>query len=122
MKKDKWPASARGEVIVRERARNVVGEAAPGTGKTHPLVNRILELIAPASSPHPHPLPLSRIAAITFTRKAAGELQLRIRQALLESLAKTPPQDDARRSLLATALSEVDIAFVGTIHSFSDRL
>jgi ATP-dependent helicase/nuclease subunit A len=111
------------EAIVRERSRNVVVEAGAGTGKTHTLVNRILELIAPAAaSPHPHPLPLSRIAAITFTRKAAGELQLRIRQALLESLAKTPPHDDARRSLLATALGEVDIAFVGTIHSFADRL
>jgi ATP-dependent helicase/nuclease subunit A len=123
MKKDKLPDSAAREAIVRERSRNVVVEAGAGTGKTHTLVNRILELIAPtASSAHPQPLPLSRIAAITFTRKAAGELQLRIRQALLESLAKTPPRDDARRSLLATALGEVDIAFVGTIHSFADRL
>jgi ATP-dependent helicase/nuclease subunit A len=64
---------------------------------------------------------LSRIAAITFTRKAAGELQLRLRQALLERL-DAAAADDARRSLLATALGEVDISFIGTIHSFADRL
>ena len=136
------PDSAAREAIIHERARNVVVEAGAGTGKTHTLVNRILELVAPTapnsqptgsatpakqisegtSSSSLRPLPLSRIAAITFTRKAAGELQLRIRQALLESLAKTPPRDDARRTLLAAALGEVDIAFIGTIHSFADRL
>jgi ATP-dependent helicase/nuclease subunit A len=123
MKKDKLPDSGAREAIVRERSRNVVVEAGAGTGKTHTLVHRILELIAPtAASPQAHPLLLSRIAAITFTRKAAGELQLRIRQALLQSLAQTPPHDDTRRTLLATALGEVDIAFIGTIHSFADRL
>jgi len=119
-KPDKLPDSEAREAIVRERSRNVVVEAGAGTGKTHTLVSRILELIAPGSSPHP--LSLSRIAAITFTRKAAGELQLRIRQALLKSLAETPSHDGPRRALLATALGEVDIAFIGTIHSFADRL
>ena len=114
--------------IVRERARNVVVEAGAGTGKTRTLIDRVLELIAPSSDcapaggPSPSAIPLHRIAAITFTRKAAGELQLRIRQALLESLGRTPSSDDCRRTLLANALGELDIAFVGTIHSFADRL
>ena len=131
MKPEKLPDSAAREAIVRERSRNVVVEAGAGTGKTHTLVSRILELIAPSSSPSTpagrgdrplRPLSLSRIAAITFTRKAAGELQLRVRQALLESLAETPPHDENRRKLLAAALGDVDISFIGTIHSFADRL
>jgi ATP-dependent exoDNAse (exonuclease V) beta subunit len=125
MKADKWPDSEARQAIVRERSQNVVVEAGAGTGKTHTLVSRILELIAPtAALPQScnRPLLLSRVAAITFTRKAAGELQLRIRQALLDCLAKTEPHDEERRRRLAIALGEVDIAFIGTIHSFADRL
>ena len=123
-KPDNLPDSDAREAIIRERSQNVVVEAGAGTGKTHTLVNRILELIAPSSGEpeYGRPLSLSRIAAITFTRRAAGELQLRIRQALLDSLARTPAQDERRRRLLAAALGEVDIAFTGTIHSFADRL
>jgi ATP-dependent exoDNAse (exonuclease V) beta subunit len=149
MKPDKLPDLDARAAIVAERSRNVVVEAGAGTGKTHTLVSRILELIAP-SAPEAQAAPsatsvtrttttssslkdapastdyralsLSRIAAITFTRKAAGELQLRIRQALLDRLAKTPPHDNERRARLAAALGEVDIAFIGTIHSFADRL
>jgi ATP-dependent helicase/nuclease subunit A len=157
-KADDLPDREARDAIERERSRNVIVEAGAGTGKTHTLVSRILELIAPtdpgtmstisststtpslsslsspsasfpsaaslttSASSQPCPLSLSRIAAITFTRKAAGELQLRIRQALLDRLATTPPHDNERRARLAAALGEVDIAFIGTIHSFADRL
>jgi ATP-dependent helicase/nuclease subunit A len=123
-KPDNLPDSEARAAIIGERFRNVLVEAGAGTGKTHTLVNRILELIAPSPGvPQTgRPLSLSRVAAITFTRKAAGELQLRIRQVLLDSLAGTPAHDEERRRLLATALGEVDIAFIGTIHSFADRL
>lgn len=121
MNKYKLPDRTARDEIIRERSRNVIVEAGAGTGKTRTLVDRFLELIAPAD-PSANPLRLSRMAAITFTRKAAGELQLRVRQALLERLDKTPSSDDRRRGLLATALGEVDISFIGTIHSFADRL
>ena len=104
---------------VHERERNVVIEAGAGTGKTSTLVQRLLELVAPA---HAGPaMRLNRVAAITFTRKAAGELGLRIRESLLAALADEPLTTQ-RRQRLRQALGDLDTAWVGTIHSFADRL
>jgi len=107
------------QLAIRERRGNVLVDAGAGTGKTTLLVARILELVAPERGGAP--VPLERIAAITFTRRAAGELKLRIREALLRALAG-PPVSPARRDLLARALSALDTAHVGTIHAFADRL
>src|SRR5687768_5587046 len=73
---------------IAERARNVLVNAGAGTGKTTLLVTRLLQLVAP---PDDGPaFTLDRIAAITFTRKAAGELKLRLREALLSERGLTP--------------------------------
>jgi len=104
---------------VRERARNVLVDAGAGTGKTTILVDRLVEMVAPtADGPA---VPIERIAAITFTRKAAGELRLRIREALLEELADATAGTE-RDHRLREALAGLDTAYVGTIHSFADRL
>lgn len=105
--------------VVRERARNVVIDAGAGTGKTTTLVRRVVNLIAPDDGTAP--LQLSRIAAITFTRRAAGELQLRIREQLLNQLASAG-DSSGRAELLRAGLGDLDSAHVGTIHSFADRL
>lgn len=105
---------------VRERLRNVVVDAGAGSGKTELLVRRFVELLAPTSG-HGDPIAIDRLAAITFTRRAAGELAFRIRQRILHTLADAstfPP----RRRLLRDALDGLDGASIGTIHSFCDRL
>ena len=107
------------EAAVRERDRNVVIEAGAGTGKTSTLVRRLVQLVAPDSGVEPWPM--RRIAAITFTRRAAGELSLRIREELLRGLADAATPED-RCHLLQAALGQLDTAYVGTIHSFADRL
>lgn len=43
-------------------------------------------MVAPAGDAAP--IPIDRLAAITFTRKAAGKLRLRIRERLLADLAQ----------------------------------
>lgn len=107
------------ERAVRERARNVVVDASAGTGKTSLVVNRIVELVAPTDGADA--IPIERIAAITFTRKAAGELRVRTRQQILTKLAS--PSTDARRlPALYRALGGIDTAHIGTIHGFADRL
>jgi ATP-dependent exoDNAse (exonuclease V) beta subunit len=108
------------ERAIHARGVNVVVEAGAGTGKTTLLVARLVQLVAPSDDGLPA-APLSRIAAITFTRKAAGELRLRIREALLRELA-CPELSGARRGRLAAALAGLDVAHVGTIHAFADRL
>ena len=107
------------DAAVRERKRNVLVDAGAGTGKTTLLVSRLVNLVAPDDgSP---PIPIGRIAAVTFTRRAAGELRLRIRERVLRALAD-PSLSAARRDALHDALSGLDTSYVGTIHSFADRL
>ena len=101
--------------VVIERERNVVIDAGAGTGKTSVLVRRVAHLVSDEQ-----PIPLSRIAAITFTRRAAGELKIRIREELLGQLAKGAAGERAAR--LRAALAELDSAHIGTIHGFADRL
>ena len=60
---------------VEETGRSFIVEASAGTGKTRTLLDRILHLVL-ESGPDGSPVPLSRICAITFTEKAAGEMQV----------------------------------------------
>jgi len=104
---------------VRARGVNVLVDAGAGTGKTTLLVARLVEMVAP-SDDSSKATPLERVAAVTFTRKAAGELKLRVREKLLSELAGKP--SPLRRDRLSLALAAADTAFIGTIHGFSDRL
>jgi ATP-dependent helicase/nuclease subunit A len=108
------------EAAVRIRERNVLVDAGAGTGKTTALVRRLAHLVAPETSRQDAPIPLHRLAAITFTRRAAGELRFRVRQELLAASASETSA--SRRKLLGDALASLDAAFIGTIHSFCDRL
>ena len=114
------PDQAQRDAAIKERDRNVIVNAGAGTGKTSILVNRFVEMVAPAKSTAPA-VAIPRIAAITFTRKAAGELRFRIRERLLAELARVKP-DSPREGQLREALAGFDTAYVGTIHSFADRL
>jgi ATP-dependent helicase/nuclease subunit A len=58
-------------------SRSVVVEACAGAGKTWLLVSRIVRALLDGAQPH-------EILAITFTRKAAGEMQERLQQWLRE--------------------------------------
>ncbi|MGH8695315.1 MAG: UvrD-helicase domain-containing protein, partial [Burkholderiales bacterium] len=120
-RRDRKPApdQTQRDKAIAERARNVLIDAGAGTGKTTILVDRLVEMVAPASGAPE--IPIERMAAITFTRKAAGELRLRIRERLLEELAE-PALSVERDVHLRAALAGLDTAYVGTIHSFADRL
>src|SRR5262245_53819827 len=113
------PDQAQRDTAIRERTRNVLIDAGAGTGKTATLVDRLVELVAP-TSPGPA-LSIGRVAALTFTRKAAGELRLRIRERLLAELSR-PDLSASRAPQLRDAVAGLDTAYVGTIHSFADRL
>lgn len=104
---------------IGERARNVIVDAGPGTGKTTLLVERLLSLLAPEDDGDA--LTIDRVAAITFTRRAAAEMRLRVRERILAQVSGSG-LTDARRGRLLGALGGLDTAFIGTIHSFADRL
>ena len=72
----------------RDRATNDLDstflvEAAAGTGKTTILVDRILSILRAGRTS------LRQVAAITFTEKAAGELKVKLRQAVERELRET---------------------------------
>ncbi len=101
---------------VRDRIRDdldttLVIEAAAGTGKTTALVNRIVSVIASGRGE------LAHIVAVTFTEKAAGELQLRLRAEIERARHNTALASEAR-ARFDEALKQLEEARIGTIHSF----
>jgi ATP-dependent helicase/nuclease subunit A len=92
----------------------LVVEAAAGTGKTTELVNRILMTIATGRAA------MTEIVAVTFTEKAAGELKLRLREALERDRATAA--DAGVQQRLERALSTLEDAHVNTIHGFCAEL
>lgn len=102
--------------LARDRIRNdfnttLVVEAAAGTGKTSELVARIVSGIKCGH------LRLEKIVAVTFTDAAAGELKLRIRDAIEQNRQDADCSPEARE-LLNQSLPELEAARIGTIHSF----
>ena len=80
-------------------ARSVVVEACAGAGKTWMLVSRILRALLDG-------VPPEQILAITFTRKAAGEMRERLREWLDELSAA--PADHQIEQLLLRGVSPQD--------------
>src|SRR5207247_3347834 len=92
----------------------LVVEAAAGTGKTTELVTRILRVLATGRAK------MIEIVAVTFTEKAAGELKLRLREALEHERAAASDEDVRQR--LEHALETLEEAHVNTIHGFCAEL
>jgi ATP-dependent exoDNAse (exonuclease V) beta subunit len=89
----------------------LIVEAAAGTGKTTELVRRIVRVIETGRAE------VTGIVAVTFTEKAAGELKLRLREALEEARGKSARRS-AERDRLDGALGRLEEAQVSTIHGF----
>ena len=86
-----------------EAGGEVFVSAGAGTGKTAVLVERVVRAVCDRG------LGVDSILVITYTRRAAGELRMRIRAAL----AERGRHDFAR---------ELDGAWISTIHGFCARL
>ncbi|HEX9104856.1 MAG TPA: UvrD-helicase domain-containing protein, partial [Polyangia bacterium] len=109
--------------------------AGAGTGKTHALVTLYLHLVGGVTASRRRVAP-PRIAVVTFTEKAAGELKQRIRErlgAVVEAAGEEvePTLAAAARELgvalpdgseWAEALASLGAAPLGTFHSFAGNL
>jgi len=95
--------------------KNISVTAGAGSGKTRILVDRFLKI----ATDQPH---LTRhIVAITFTEKAAGEMQERIAEDVNQRLQKTnlsPPE----RKTLQSIRDQLSSAHISTIHGFCMRI
>ncbi len=111
-------APALSDEAARERIRtsldeSLIVEASAGTGKTTMLVQRLVEVLATGRTSIEH------IAAVTFTHKAAGEMKLRLREALDEERLRA---EGARKAALEDALGRLEEASIGTVHSFCAQI
>ncbi len=109
------PDQAARSGIVSDLDMNILVEAGAGSGKTRSLLLRMVALIRSGAATAPE------IAAVTFTRKAAGELRERFQGALESELVGAPP-GPKETMRLNQALSSLDQLFIGTIHAFCARL
>lgn len=114
--------------IVKELNKNLLVAASAGSGKTAMLVERLVALVEKGE------VSLNKIAALTFTKKAAGEFYDRFYKKLK---LRTRPDFELKRhdeySLLGNpskeaverdkeALSHIDTCFFGTIDSFYQKI
>ena len=102
------------EMITTKLDLSMLVEAGAGSGKTTSLVDRMLALIATGRCT------VDKMAAVTFTRKAAAELKGRFQLALEE--AYNNEADTEKRERFQSALERLELLFAGTIHSFCTRL
>ncbi|MDG1464657.1 MAG: UvrD-helicase domain-containing protein, partial [Acidimicrobiales bacterium] len=93
---------------------NLFVEAGAGTGKTTALVGRMIALVVDEG------VAVEKIAAITFTERAAAELGDRFRRGL-EDVSRHDA-DPIRRQHAEAALADVDLASLSTLHGFARRL
>ncbi|MDE2976162.1 MAG: UvrD-helicase domain-containing protein [Acidobacteriota bacterium] len=111
-------ASLLADEAARRRIREALDEsqlveAAAGTGKTTVLVERLVAILEQGLGK------VDGLAAVTFTRKAAGELKLRLREELDKRLLELRAAGEVgeRTDNLEAAISRLEEASIGTIHS-----
>jgi len=102
------------DIITRELRQNVMVLAGAGAGKTYALIERMVAAIRTGAAQ------ADRMAAITFTRKAAGEMRGRFFLRLSKEAGGSLSEEE--RARIQAAMAAVDQCFIGTIHSFCGRL
>lgn len=81
------------QIAATRKDGNYLVIAGPGTGKTHTLAYRVLQLLRSGTD-------LSKVVVITFTRKAGLELKYRINR----------------------LVPDVELGFIGTFHAFANHI
>lgn len=111
------PDQKQRNLINTELSSSFFVEASAGSGKTRCLVERMVEHVFEL----PQKEDISKMVAITFTKKAAQEFKGRF-QEKLEERAKSSSIAADKQERIYYALENVENIFMGTIHAFCSRL
>lgn len=109
-----WAEDAAPDLSAFDAETNFLIRAAAGSGKTTALVGRMVALVRQGT-------PVEDLTAITFTRKAAGEMSARFFTEL-DNVRHHLDVGSVEHQRVETALANIQSAFIGTIHSFCSRL
>ena len=116
-----WAEDGLPDLSAFDPSTNYFVRAAAGSGKTTSLVARMVGLVRQGAS-------AEHLAAITFTRKAAGEMTTRFYEELerarsaLERQVEQGAGGQDQLEAVETALQDAQRTFIGTIHSFCGRI
>lgn len=94
--------------------RNVLVSAGAGSGKTHVLVERYIELLRKNAE-----MSVSNIVAVTYTRKAAAEMRSRLKAKIAQLQMISSVEEKPRWN---QCYSEIDGARIVTIHSLCESI
>jgi len=100
-------------------ARNALVSAGAGSGKTMLLVRKMVDLFC-TSGPGGDYLGVEDVLALTFTRKAAGEMRTRVYKELLCRIESC--SEPRVRQHLMEVKDRIHVARISTIHGFASSL
>ena len=92
----------------------VIVSASAGSGKTTVMIRKILDMVQAGCD-------VRDILAVTFTKKAAGQMKEKLSKSLVETI-NLPTTSQETRQRLKKQLLEVPNADISTIHSFCAKL
>ncbi|MCG8667854.1 MAG: UvrD-helicase domain-containing protein [Pseudomonadales bacterium] len=112
----KLPSDFQQRELALDPTQSFICEAPAGSGKTELLTQRVLTLLARVEKPE-------QILAITFTRKAAGEMRERVFHAIQSGLSPKPSEPHRIKTWeLAKAVLETDKKYQWQLLETPNRL
>ena len=101
--------TAQQDAVVKAKGCNLLVSAGAGAGKTHTLVERIIQLV----SDEQQAIDIDKLLVVTFTNAAATEMRQRVGEAIAAQIRKGNNSKHLRRQVRLLNKSSIS-----TIHSF----
>lgn len=100
------------QAAIDSRGQTLLLSAAAGSGKTAVLVERIIQRLLDAY----HPVDITQLLVVTFTKAAAAEMRGRVASALMDALSQTDGKGIS--GTIERQLALLPSAHISTLHSF----